>query len=105
MEQRRHPRLCFPCGEKYSLSHQCKRQLLLLEGEEEEMEAGEEVTAFQSEFEAKDNGEVFLHALKGLTNSKIIKVEGRIPDCKLMVLIDSGSTYNFLDKSSKESGL
>ena len=52
----------------------------MLEGEEEETEAREEVPAFQSEFGVENKGEISLHALKGLTNSKIIKVEGRILD-------------------------
>ena len=44
------------------------------------MEAKEEIPVFQEESKAKDNGEISLHALKGLSNIKIIKVEGRIPD-------------------------
>lgn len=46
----------------------------------------------------EDNGEISLHALKGVTNNKIIKVEGRVKDKSLMILIDSGSTHNFLDE-------
>lgn len=32
-KQRRPMGLCYRCGDKYFLGHQCKRQLLLLEGE------------------------------------------------------------------------
>lgn len=35
-EQRRLAGLCFRCGDKYYQGHQCKRQILLLEGDEEE---------------------------------------------------------------------
>jgi len=45
----------------------------LLEGEEEVVEKKEEIV------EEEDNGEILLHALKGLTNNKIVKEEGRIP--------------------------
>ena len=34
-EQRRLAGLCFRCGEKYHMGHQCKKQILLLEGDEE----------------------------------------------------------------------
>lgn len=64
------------------------------------METREEVPTFPSEFEGEDNREISLHALKGLTNSKIIKVGGKVHNCKLMVLIDSGSTHNFLDEGT-----
>jgi len=35
MEQRRLMGLCLKCGEKYHAGHQCKRQLLNMEGEED----------------------------------------------------------------------
>ena len=42
--------------------------------------------------------EISLHVLCGLTNSKIIKVEGRARDSSVMILIDSESTHSFLDE-------
>ena len=53
--------------------HQCKSQLLLLEGEEEM----EEIPVAATEIEEEDNGEISLYALRGLANSKIFKVKGR----------------------------
>ena len=90
--------LCFRCGDKFHSGHQCKRQILLLEGDEEEEqdEVGEEKV---KEGEEEDNGEISLHVLKGVANNKIIKVEEQVKDCNLMILIDSGSTYSFLDES------
>lgn len=46
IEQRRQLGLCFKCGEKYGPGHQCKRQLMNMEGAdgekmEEETETGE----------------------------------------------------------------
>ena len=38
MDQRRQLGLCYRCGEKFSPGHQCKRQLLSMEG----LEKGEE---------------------------------------------------------------
>ena len=33
-----------------------------------------------------------------MTNNKIIKVEGKVKDDNLLILIDSGSTHSFLDE-------
>ena len=78
IDQWRQARLCFKCGDRYHPRHQCKRHLLLLEGEEEAVEKEEEI--IEEELEEEDSGEISLHALKGLTNNKIIKVEGRVPE-------------------------
>ena len=67
IEQRRQAGLCFKCGDWYFLGHQCKRQLLLLEGEDGVWEEEEE-TQEAVELEGEDNGEISLHTLKGLTN-------------------------------------
>ena len=91
--------MCFRCGEKYHAGHQCKRQILLLEGEEE---TGQELTE-EDDCEEKvkeNNGEISIYALKGVANNKIIRVEGQIKGKCLMILIDNGSTYNFLDEST-----
>jgi len=74
-KQRRQGSLCFRCEGKYTSRHQCRRQLPLLEGEEE-AEAVEGVMV-PAEMEGEESVEISLHALRGLTNSKIIKVEGK----------------------------
>ena len=79
--------LCFKCGEKYFLGHNCKRQLLQLEGKEEEKEFTEEIAA-SDEIE---EGGISLHALEGCPSNKIIKMESQTKGRKLMILIDSGS--------------
>ena len=52
------------------------------------MEGGEE-TEECKELGEEDNREISLHALKGVTNNKIIKIEGKVKDKSLMILIDS----------------
>ena len=42
MEQKRQLGVCFECGDKYSLGHQCKRWLMNMEGYEGEKENEEE---------------------------------------------------------------
>ena len=100
-DTRRQPSLCYKCGDKYYPKHQCRCQLLLLEkdtgGELEEEWDG---TQESRESGKEDNGEISLHALKGLTDNKIIKVEGKVKEGNLLILIDSGSTHSFLDKGT-----
>ena len=76
--------------------------MLLLEGDKEEgldEEEGEEVEGFR-ETGGEDDGEISLHALKGITNNRIIKVEGKVKEGSLLILINSGSTHSFLDEST-----
>jgi len=46
------------------------------------------------------NVEILHHTLSDLTNNKIIQVEGKVQDSRLMVLIDSESTHIFLDEGT-----
>ena len=82
--------LCYRCGDKYFPGHQCKRQILLLEGDEEGVHEIEEGTE-EEKCEEEHDGEISIHALKGVSSNKIVKVEGKVKDCSLMILIDSGS--------------
>ena len=87
--------LCYKCGDRYFMGHKCKRQLLLLKGEDDDIEEGEEL----SEIEREDQGEILLYALKRVNNSKVIMVKGRANSHPIMVLIDSESTHSFLDEA------
>ena len=87
------------CRDRYFPGHQCKRQLLLLEGEDGEWDEVEETQEVE-ELDGEYNREISLHALKGLANNKIIKVEGKVLEGSLMILIDSGNTHSFLDEGT-----
>ena len=52
MEQRRQAGLCYNCGDKYFFEHKCKRQLLILEAEEN----GEEEVEVTPEVDEEDKG-------------------------------------------------
>ena len=88
-EQMRLVGLYFRYGDKYHPRHQCKRQILLLEGDEEN-ELGEAKEEDCEDIGEEDNGEISIHALKGVANNKIIKVEEQVKGCNLMILIDNG---------------
>ena len=65
-----------------------------MEGEEE-VGAKEEEDTNHVETEGEEVVEISLYTLRVLTNSKIIKLESRTQDNKLMILIDSRSTHSF----------
>ncbi|KAI4365153.1 hypothetical protein MLD38_021167 [Melastoma candidum] len=102
MEEKRLKGLCFWCDEKYTLNHMCNNRRLYsitLEAEEvskdTEGEAEEDVGTVEVETLV-----VSLHALHGVTMSHknhTMKVVGYYKRRRLTILIDSGSTHNFLD--------
>ena len=80
IEQRRQEGLYFRCGEKYYRGHQCRmKQLLLLGGEKEDGQEKEDNLQPLGELD-EDNEEISLHAMKGWTNNKIIKMEGKMEE-------------------------
>lgn len=60
---------------------------------EEAREIGEELEPHDQE-----KGEVSINAVLGLgSNAKTIKIQGWVKNCMMIILIDSGSTYSFVD--------
>jgi len=105
-KKKRAKNLCFFCDEKYISGHKCRAQVYQLEimGEEEgEMEEEEEElqdAAAQGEVHTEDGvPHISLHALNGTIAYQTMRINGRAGRATLHILIDSGSTHNFLDIS------
>ena len=97
MQARREKGLCYNCDEKFSPRHQCKTQQvymleMLTEGVEDDLQY--EKTARD---EATVPPEILLHALSGVSTPQTMQVVGSIDGPKLHILIDSGSTHNFVN--------
>ncbi|KAJ8765745.1 hypothetical protein K2173_014867 [Erythroxylum novogranatense] len=91
MQKRRSAGLCFNCDAKFTPGHRCpKPQLLLLDGGAED---GDE----------EDEPEISLHALTGWSNAQTMRVLVKIGSTEMIVLIDSGSTHNFINGKLAES--
>jgi hypothetical protein len=95
-KERRGKGLCYYCDEKYSIGHRCKwPQLFMIEdypydenSEEDQLEAELiEVTP-----------EISFHAIAGAEHPQTIRVLGKLQNKSLIVLIDGGSTHNFIDQ-------
>ena len=97
MEERRKKGLCYYYDTKWHRGHQCKElKLFLMEGMdvagEEEVLAMEE----QPNFEPKQS-EITLYALLGSPSPGTMRVLGQIRGHWVVILLDTGSSHNFLD--------
>ncbi|KAJ8758804.1 hypothetical protein K2173_000525 [Erythroxylum novogranatense] len=94
MQQRRAQGLCFNCDEKFTPGHRCRSpRLLLLVG----MATGR-VWGGEIDNALPDEPEISLDALSSLNTQNTLRVLTCIGTQKLLVLIDNGSTHNFISE-------
>ncbi|RWW54830.1 hypothetical protein BHE74_00038567 [Ensete ventricosum] len=93
--------LCWHCDEPWSRKHRCKKdRLLMIEPvEDEDSEPSEE--GLESEEKAMEeepqSGDYAVYALAGYSNPQTMKVGGLLKQQPITILIDTGSTKNFLN--------
>ncbi|PHT70935.1 hypothetical protein T459_26039 [Capsicum annuum] len=109
INEKREKRLCYFCNEKYTMGHNCKtsKQLNLLELEEvdetdnvlnkTELEVHEEEESKLELSEPAEHMEISIHALNGSLGFRTLKVTGYHAKKGLYILIDTGSSHNFID--------
>ncbi|KAM0035631.1 putative nucleotidyltransferase, Ribonuclease H [Helianthus debilis subsp. tardiflorus] len=99
-EEKRAKGECFWCNEKYSPTHNCKfKHLYVLEihGDEEVVEEGIDED-IQGDLKGMSvDAQISIHALLGVCSFSTMRVIGTIGTRQIQILIDSGSTHNFLD--------
>ncbi|KAH0781573.1 hypothetical protein KY290_001171 [Solanum tuberosum] len=94
---RREKGLCYRCGDKFTPGHRCKpgnfAQLELMQ-EENHVQS---VDGNQNEdIPPTDLGEISFHAILGKEFSSTLKLQGTLCGHKVLMLVDSGSTHNFV---------
>ncbi|XP_026396304.1 uncharacterized protein LOC113290936 [Papaver somniferum] len=107
MNVRRDQGLCYNCDKFYQPGHFCKtQQLFMLVASEEEQSS---MTVDDSEEEAssptnsgESTMEISLHAFTGIITLYTIRVPGKLHKRKILVLIDTSGTNNFVDKTLAE---
>ena len=114
MDERRKKGLCYYCDDKWVIGHKCKTpRIFLMEGLQEvgcqnvqDFHLEEVVDAPNSQLELQQLevdrilegvAEITLYALLGSPSPSTMRVWGRINNQEMVILIDSGSTHNFLD--------
>nr|DAD28974.1 TPA_asm: hypothetical protein HUJ06_030442 [Nelumbo nucifera] len=99
MAERRAKGLCMFCDEVFTPGHQLKHKrvrlyVVELEGEEEEETAVVDV----NEGEATAEPYILVNAINGTPHFQTMRVTGYHGRKPLHILIDSGSTHNFIDE-------
>jgi hypothetical protein len=100
MSERRKQGLCYHCDEKWNLNHKCmKRRVYVIEEIKEE---GVEVESDSEEYDEVIEVEeaepgITLNALLGSPAPKTMRVICKINNNRAVILLDTGSTHNFLD--------
>ncbi|KAL5850318.1 hypothetical protein ACOSQ4_008331 [Xanthoceras sorbifolium] len=107
MKTRRDKGLCYNCDEPYTYGHQCtKKRLYMLMGEDEEdQEIDTEIEEVQEEFVpeiCKEEMSISHHALTGCAGLQTIRLRGKVKHREITILVDSGSTHNFLDPNTAQ---
>ena len=107
MEERKKKGLCYNCDEKWAPGHKCKNAMLFLldfvELAQENTNSGVHITELEENGYAdqvgqdQEDAEITLYALSGTPTAGTMRVMGRIKHKSFVILIDSGSTHNFID--------
>ena len=99
---------CKRCGEKWDPKHRCAKgkepkNLYNCEAtndsnnEDSDIEETEDILEFSPELDDRSIPQVSLSAMTGISQHQTLKLKGHIKKNNVVVLIDSGSTHNFLD--------
>ncbi|CAJ2656401.1 unnamed protein product [Trifolium pratense] len=102
---RRDKGLCYWCDEKFSFTHKCpNRQMLLLQYDDDDNDADQVFDTLTQTEQVTTNGQttnlpehhLSLNALKGTSNMGVIRFAGSIEHIGVQILIDGGSSDNFM---------
>ncbi|XP_026452105.1 uncharacterized protein LOC113352508 [Papaver somniferum] len=107
VQERKAQGLCFNCDETYKRGHMCKKQYLcVLIGEEaEEISDSGLDTEHGTDEEplVESDMEISLNALTGTTSADTIRIPGFVKNKGISILIDTCSTYSFIDSTLSKS--
>jgi hypothetical protein len=108
MVERQLKGLCYNCDDKYFLGHKCKEQKLFMAISEDISEEDVETPLVSESPETTDITPlsdppevelvISLNALTGFSAPQTLKLIGYIKHRKVIILVDSGSTHNFIHR-------
>ncbi|KAH0765114.1 hypothetical protein KY285_000985 [Solanum tuberosum] len=96
---------CFGCHEKFAPGHRCKSaklSLMEITGEGQLEEVDEVNAVIGDNPQENDLAEISFHAILGQSVGATMKLQGEINGKKVLILVDSGSTHNFVADSIVE---
>jgi hypothetical protein len=108
MAERQLKGLCYNCDDKYFPGHKCKEHNLFMAISEEISEEDEETPSMSESPESTDitppsdppevKPVISLNALTSFSTPQTLKLIGYIKHRKVIILVDSGSTHNFIHR-------
>lgn len=97
LRKKREKGLCYNCDKKYSANHRCRNKYLVLLGTDDEVNAQKEAHIPPKPDDEGVTGDIStLNALAGQGNPHSLHLIGEIDHHQFHVIIDSGSTHNFV---------
>jgi hypothetical protein len=96
--------LCYNCDDKYFPGHKCKEQKLFMAISEDISEEDVETPLVSESPEITDitppevEPVISLNALTGFSAPQTLKLISYIKHHKVIILVDSGSTHNFIHR-------
>ncbi|XP_061361231.1 uncharacterized protein LOC133305112 [Gastrolobium bilobum] len=114
MQTKREKNLCYNCDERYVFGHKCKGKaaLLFFEGTDEDNPTLDLDVSAQDHSESSNIpvtesfSKISLHALFGSFSSRSFRLTGCVKGKPVQVLIDGGSTHNFItERMAYHAGL
>ena len=99
--ERREKGLCYYCDKRFLPGHRCQRpQLFMIEDSPADENDPTDTQLEQTETTLEGMlPEISFHAIAGTEHPQTIRVPGRLKGRDAIVLIDGGSTHNFIDQS------
>ena len=94
--------MCFYCDEEYTIGHKCQALahiLIIIDSETFHLEEDfvtENTTSLEGEGDMVETPQINLNAMSGILMPKTLKFKGPIGKMNVTILIDGGSTHNFL---------
>jgi hypothetical protein len=108
MAERQLKGLCYNCDDKYFPGHKCKEQNLFMAISEDLQEDDDDTSPVPESPETSeinppsdppaDEPIISLNALTGFSAPQTLKLIGYIKHRKVIILVDSGSTHNFIHR-------
>ncbi|CAA0831262.1 Unknown protein, partial [Striga hermonthica] len=91
--------LCFKCEEKFTPGHQCKQAFVIevANPDDEDEEIEEELDPEDNLEAVNEEHEISIHAMAGIRGPRTIRLPAWVKDRKVMVLVDNGSSHNFIN--------
>ena len=97
LRDKREKGLCYNCDKKYSANHRCRSKFLILMGTDDDDTENTTKLAMAEPFEEMVTADISsLNALAGQVNPRSLRLISEVGSHCFQVLIDSGSTHNFI---------